>query len=624
MFKYCLILLVSCVAAVSAAAQDILVEAESFANKGGWSVDQQFMEQMGSPYLIAHGMGCPVADADTEVAVEQAGKYDVYVRTYNWTAPWTSKSGPGKFTLTVGNTKLKTVLGTTGNAWEWQKAGTVNLKKGTTSIRLHDLTGFDGRCDAVLLTTDAQSALAKLAGNGSWEVRRMMAGKSAKPAKEASYDLVVVGGGIAGMCAASAAARLGCKVALVNDRPVLGGNNSQEIRVHLGGISETGLYPSIGRMIREFGHSRSGNAMPADYYEDAKKDSFINAEKNVTLYAPYHALAVNKQGSKISSVVIEETSTGHRIVLSAPLFSDCTGDGTIGYLAGADYKMGREAKSEFNESIAPDVADNMVMGASIQWYAKNEPKTTKFPEFSYGVEFNETNCERVTKGEWKWETGLYRDQVAEAELVRDYGLMVIYSNWSYLKNHSGDKKFRNKSLDWVGYVAGKRESRRLMGDYVVSQQDIEKDVYHEDATFTTTWAIDLHFEDSLNAARFPSGAFKTQTVHRWIYPYALPYRTLYSRNVDNLFMAGRNISVTHVALGTVRVMRTTGMMGEVVGMAASLCKKYNVMPRDIYRLHIPELQSLMREGVGRKDLPNNQRFNEPNENLPAPRGLKSK
>lgn len=109
MFKYCLILLVSCVAAVSAAAQDILVEAESFANKGGWSVDQQFMEQMGSPYLIAHGMGCPVADADTEVAVEQAGKYDVYVRTYNWTAPWTSKSGPGKFTLTVGNTKLKTV-----------------------------------------------------------------------------------------------------------------------------------------------------------------------------------------------------------------------------------------------------------------------------------------------------------------------------------------------------------------------------------------------------------------------------------------------------------------------------------------------------------------------------------
>lgn len=625
MFKYCLILLVSCVAAVSAAAQDIFVEAESFANKGGWSVDQQFMDQMGSPYLIAHGMGCPVADADTEVAVEQTGKYDVYVRTYNWTAPWTDKPGPGKFTLTVGNTKFKTVLGTTGNSWQWQKAGTVSLKQGKTSIRLHDLTGFDGRCDAVLLTTDAQRAFDKLAGNGSWEVRRMMAGKSAKPAKEEHYDLVVVGGGIAGMCAASAAARLGSRVALVNDRPVLGGNNSQEVRVHLGGISETGQYPALGRVMREFGHSRSGNAMPADYYEDAKKDSFINAEKNITLYAPYHALAVNKQGDKIASVVIEETSTGDRIVLSAPLFSDCTGDGTIGYLAGADYKVGREAKSEFNESIAPDVADSIVMGASTQWYAKSDKKATPFPEFSYGVTFTEDNCERVTKGEWTWELGLDRDQIAEAERIRDYGLLVIYSNWSFLKNHSKDKKkYQNKSLEWVGYVAGKRESRRLLGDYIVSQQDIEKDVYHEDGTFTTTWAIDLHFADSLNASRFPTGAFKTRTVHRWICPYALPYRTLYSRNVDNLFMAGRNISVTHVALGTIRVMRTTGMMGEVVGMAASLCKRHNVMPRDIYRLYMPELKELMTEGVGRKDLPNNQRFNEPNTTLSVPRGLQSK
>jgi len=621
MVKRSLILLISCVAAVYAAAQDIFIEAESFCNKGGWVVDQQFMDQMGSPYLLAHGMGQPVADAYTDVMIETPGKYDVYVRTYNWTSPWTSKEGPGKFQLSVGGRKLKTVLGSTGNSWHWQKAGTVSLKRGEVSLCLHDITGFEGRCDAILLTTNGAEALEKLSGNGSWEARRLMSGKTVRNAAEAHYDFIVVGGGVAGMCAAAAAARLGCRVALVNDRPVLGGNNSQEVRVHLGGISETGTYPSLGRILREFGHSRGGNAMPAAYYEDEKKDSFIQAEKNITLYAPYHAVEVRKQGNRIASVVIEETSSGDRILLSAPLFSDCTGDGTIGYLAGADYRMGREAMSEYNESIAPCRSDSSVMGASIQWYAEDNPSPSSFPEFSYGVPFTEDNCERVSKGEWTWEIGLDRNQITEAERVRDYGFLVIYSNWSFLKNHLKEKAYRNKSLGWVGYVAGKRESRRLLGDYVLSQEDIEKNVFHEDASFTTTWAIDLHFADSLNAARFPAGAFKTKTVHRWIYPYSVPYRCLYSRNVDNLFMAGRNISVTHVALGTIRVMRTTGMMGEVVGMAAALCKKHGSLPRDVYRLYLPELKDLMKEGVGRKDLPNNQRFNEPNENLSVPLGL---
>ena len=133
------------------------------------------------------------------------------------------------------------------------------------------------------------------------------------------------------------------------------------------------------------------------------------------------------------------------------------------------------------------------------------------------------------------------------------------------------------------------------------------------------WAIDLHFADSVNSARFPGNEFKTRTVHHWIHPYAVPYRCLYSRNVGNLFMAGRNISCTHVALGTVRVMRTTGMMGEVVGMAAALCKKYQTTPREVYHHHLAELRSLMEKGAGRADAPDNQRFNEPNETLPLPK-----
>ena len=230
-------------------------------------------------------------------------------------------------------------------------------------------------------------------------------------------------------------------------------------------------------------------------------------------------------------------------------------------------------------------------------------------------------------GEWKWETGMNRNQITEAERIRDYGLLVIFSNWSYLKNHASDnKKFRNRSLGWVGYVSGKRESRRLLGDYILKQDDIDKNVFHEDASFTTTWSLDLHFPDPKNSKRFPSNEFKAATNHIFIHPYAVPYRCLYSRNIDNLFMAGRNISVSHVALGTVRVMRTTGMMGEVAGMAASLCKKHGVTPRGVYQKHLPELIAMMKEGAGKDSstLPDNQNFNLANRLLDNPPALKDK
>jgi hypothetical protein len=239
-----------------------------------------------------------------------------------------------------------------------------------------------------------------------------------------------------------------------------------------------------------------------------------------------------------------------------------------------------------------------------------EPQKSKFPPFQYGIEFNETNCERVAMGEWTWETGMNFDQINDFERIRDYGLLVVFSNWSFLKNQSKDPAYNFRKLDWVAYIAGKRESRRLLGDYILKQDDIHKSVFHEDASFTTTWSIDLHFPDSLNTAHFPGNEFKAATKHLNIYPYAVPYRCLYSRNINNLFMAGRDISVTHVALGTVRVMRTTAMMGEVVGMAASLCKKYDTTPRKIYQSHLQELKGLMQEGAGKKGLPNNQQYNE--------------
>lgn len=609
---------------LSGDAATVWVEAEAFVDKGGWVVDQQFMGCMGSSYLMAHGLGTPVKDAVTNVDIANPGTYAVYVRTYNWTSPWSREKGPGSFKVKVDGRDLKTTLGDTGDCWQWQKAGTVRLKEGSHRLTLHDMTGFNGRCDAICLT-DEKDVVLPDGGDKLSTLRRNMLGLDSKTPQTADYDMVIVGGGIAGMCAAVSAARNGMNVALVNDRPVLGGNNSAEVRVHLGGYSEIGPNVGLGRMIREFGHSRKGNAMPADYYEDDKKQRFIDSEENVTLYPCYRAVAVTTDGNKVKSVKLTHTENANEVVLTASLFCDCTGDGTIGYLAGADYAVGRESRDTYKESLAPEVSDSMTMGASIQWYTKDTGKPTKFPEFDYAPGFNDSTCQRVTMGEWTWETGMNRDQILEAERIRDYGLLVIFTNWSYLKNKLADNaKYRNRDLDWAAYISGKRESRRLLGDYVLKQDDIDKNVFHEDASFTTTWSLDLHFPDPQNSRQFPGNEFKAKTNHVFIHPYAVPYRCLYSRNIDNLFMAGRDISVSHVALGTVRVMRTTGMMGEVVGMAASLCKKHNTTPRGVYRSHLPELTAMMRTGAGKPDseLPDNQKFNLPNRLLDNPPALK--
>lgn len=600
MKRFCVILICT-ISCLYMNADRILLEAEAFSDKGGWQIDQQFMDIMGSPYIIAHGMGRPVQDAETVFNVQQTGTYNVYVRTYNWTSPWYKGKGPGSFCVVINGKRLS-ISGDTEKTWTWTHVGQSALKKGVCKIALQDMTGFDGRCDAIYLTND--NDVPPSAAPDSW--RRQL-----NPIQTTSqhYDFVVIGGGVGGMCTAVSAARLGLKVALVNNRPVWGGNNSSEIRVHLGGLVEVGNYPNLGRMLCEFGPSRGGNAKPKDYYEDAKKDSFLKAEPNVTLLPNYHAVRVEKQGSKISEVIIRHIESGHQIILEAPLFADCTGDANIGYLAGADFRMGREGSSEFNEIYAPAEPDSLTMGASVQWYSVKGKEN--FPEFDYGMGFNDDNCDQVLKGEWTWETGMNKNQITQAEQIRDYGLLAVYGTWSWLKNHSKNKaRYAHRKLGWVAYLAGKRESRRLMGDYILKEEDILKNVYHEDATCATTWSIDLHFPDSVNHINFPGREYKSATIHRRLKDaYGIPYRCLYSRNVENLFMAGRNVSETHVALGTTRVMRTIAMMGEVVGMAAYLCHKHNSTPRGVYWYHLPELKSLMNTGTGRASVPNNQHYN---------------
>jgi len=586
----------------------VFLEAESFENKGGWVVDQQFMDLMGSSYLLAHGMGVPVADAETTVEFPSTGEYIVFVRTFNWTSPWYDGEGPGKFQVLVNGEKTGAVLGASGSEWFWQNAGKVNILSKNATITLKDLTGFNGRVDAIYFTKGNMPPPNEIAVLEKF--RKKQLGIPKKPKETSEFDLVVIGGGVAGTAAAISAARLGLQVALIQDRPVLGGNNSSEVRVHLGGRINVEPFPALGNVIKEIGPSRGGNAQPAEYYEDEKKMEMVLAEENISLFTSYRAFDVKTKGSRITEVHARHIETSEELSFTAPLFADCTGDGTIGFLAGADYAMGREGRDEFGEPTAPEVADKMTMGSSVQWYSVEENQPVSFPKFQYGVEFNEKNTEKVTMGEWTWETGMNFDQITEFERIRDYGLLVVYSNWSSLKNNLAKEEYANRRLDWVAYIAGKRESRRLLGDFILKEQDITDYVVYPDASAPTTWTIDLHYPDPKNTEHFPDMEFKSIAVHKRIHPYPIPYRCFYSRNVDNLFMAGRNISVTHVALGTVRVMRTTGIMGEVVGMAASVAAKHNTNPRGVYQNHLDELKALMEKGVGKYDAENMQKYNE--------------
>ncbi len=518
---------------------------------------------MGSPYLMAHGMGKPVDDAHTSIQMPARGRYEVYVRTFNWTSPWVDRAGPGKFQLSIDGVALDKVLGDQGNAWAWQYAGTVRIRNKETTIGLYDLTGFNGRVDAIYMTNsgppppDDAEPLARF--------RRERVHGLKEPSPAGNFDLVVVGGGIAGTAAAISAARLGLKVALIQDRPVLGGNNSSEVRVHLGGRIFLEPYPALGAIVNEIGPLQRGNAQPANYYEDDKKLDVVRAEENISLFLNYRADQVRMDGSRITEVVARHIETNEELVFQAPMFVDCTGDGTIGFLAGADYVMGREGRNEFNEPTAPEQADQMTMGSSVQWYSIETETDQPFPQFNYGMAFTEESARKVTMGEWTWETGMNLDQINDFEHIRDYGLLVVFSNWSFLKNHSAVKDdYRYRELGWVAHIAGKRESRRLLGDHILTENDIVDFVVYPDASALTSWSIDLHYPDPENTKHFPSHEFLSIAVHQVIHPYPIPYRCLYSRNIDNLFMAGRNISVTHVALGTIRVMRTTGMNGFLI------------------------------------------------------------
>lgn len=587
-------------------ADAVLVEAESFEQKGGWFIDQQSMDIMGSPYLIAHGIGTPVDDARTMVRFPSTGSYYVHVRTRNWTAPWTDRAA-GQFQLIINGKPLEKIFGAGREEWSWTEGGKIKVRDLNVSIALHDLTGFDGRCDAIYFTRDKSGPPPDKISELE-QFRDAMLGP--QETEVSKYDLVVIGGGMAGTCAAISAARLGLKVALIQNRPVLGGNNSSEVRVHLGARIKLKPYPALGNLVNEIGPSRGGNAQPEEYYEDDRKLAAVLNEPNISLFLDHHANEVEMEGDVIIRVFAEDLESGRRLGFEAPLFADCTGDGSIGYLAGAEYMSGREARDVFNENTAPETGDELTMGLSVQWFSIKADSAVSFPDIDWGLPWDEDRAIAITRGDWDWETGMGKDMIRETELIRDYGLLVVFSNWSFLKNDPSQKdRFAKERLEWVAYIGGKRESRRLVGEHILTENDLIDRKFMPDGTASTTWTIDLHYPDEENRQKFDGEAFRSIAKHTRIHPYPIPFRCLYSKNVTNLMMAGRNISVSHVALGTVRLMRTGGMMGEVLGMAASVCTEHKIKPRDLYPDHFKELQELMLKGVGDPELPDTQNYN---------------
>ena len=585
-------------------ADTVLVEAESFEKPGGWSLDTQFIDTMGSPYLLAHGLGAPVADASKEVTFPAAGTYRLWVRTQNWVEKFADKvdasAAPGRFQVKVGDTVVTHEFGKTGAEWFWEDGGEVTVAAEATTVALQDLTGFNGRCDALLFSSDP----AFVPDNDSailpdW--RREMLGIPAEPITEGPYDIVFVGGGYSGACGAISAARMGLKVALIQNRPVLGGNGSSEVRVWAQGNTPPGLYP-VGDIIREFEDDAKKSPGTYEEFEDAKKAGIVDAEPNIALFLNHHAYQVEMASeTSIKSVLAFDTSSGAIRRFESTFFCDATGHGTIGLMAGADYEM----------------AEGGRMGMSNMWAWENATEPQNFPETPWALPLTEADFPypKDFHAEWFWESGYDKHPLKDLEAIRDWNLVASYGAFSAMKNrgiydrNDPDKKnHANARLTWLAYVGGTRETLQLLGDVLLTEEDIVTKKPFPDGCVLTTWSVDLHYPKEQYIVNYAENPFIAEAVHGKGVDrkkgYAVPYRCFYSRNIENLFMAGRNISVTHEALGTVRVMKTCGMMGVVVGKAAAVAITHGTTPREVYYQHLDELIDLLKlpGNVRRTDL----------------------
>lgn len=414
-------------------------------------------------------------------------------------------------------------------------------------------------------------------------------------------DITVIGGGLAGVCAAVAAARLGQTVSLINNRGVLGGNSSSEVRVWVCGATAHGTQRyarETGIMGEMFVENQYRNPEGNPYLWDLVVLETVRAEKNIQLFlnTDVHEVAASGQEDErvIHSVTGWMMGSERKICFESDMFIDCTGDGLVGFLAGAKYRIGREAREEYNEEWAPEIADDITLGSTLLFYTKESDRPVKYipPSFAKDITKTTIPMKRVIRSGdsgchyWWIEWGGETDTVHNNESIRDELWSVIYGIWDYIKN-SGNFEADNMTLEWVGSLPGKREYRRFQGDYMLNQNDIIAQEPFGDRIAFGGWSIDLHP---------PQGMYSTESGSKHLYPdgiYHIPFRSLYSSNVSNLMFAGRDISATHVAFGTTRVMATCAVMGEAAGSGAALALQKGVSPRLLHRDYMKDLQQLM-------------------------------
>ncbi len=542
------------VAAASAVAFAIRVDAiaparvdvhpQSF-DPGGWKLDVQFMDVMGSPYLLAHGRGIRVTDAKAVADIPSSGAWRVWVRARKWV------DGAGSFKVRVNGTPLAKTFGMSQAEWAWEDGGDIWLERGTARLALSDCDGFDGRCAGVVL------ALGGVRPEGALTL------DDAPAVETVDADFVVVGGGVPGTCAAVAAARRGLKVALVQDRPVLGGNASSEIRVWSAGEAR---YPLV-RELRGWFMNRDANM----YLSDAHRMRVVEDERTLSLHLCTRMFAAETSEGRIVAVKALDWRRNRVVRFRAPLFCDATGDGWLGYHAGADWRMGREARSEHGESFAPEKADGHTLGASLMW--TSAAANTDIP---FSAPWAEPHAQGVSavRGEWNWEYGIRRDMIAEGEAIRDRLLLAIYGAFSLAKRDPHNSRL---VIDTLPFLLGKRESRRLLGDWIYSEKDVTERRQFEDAIAAGSWSVDLHYDDCKPGVDFLTTCRQPHYGRYWI-----PYRSIYSRNITNLFVVGRCFSCTHVGLGGPRVINTLAQLGCAAGEAAALCMRDGTSPRGVW------------------------------------------
>jgi len=414
-------------------------------------------------------------------------------------------------------------------------------------------------------------------------------------------EVTVIGGGLAGVCAAIAAARLGQTVSLVQNRPVLGGNSSSEVRVWVCGATGHG----VNRYARETGimgelfvENQYRNPDGNPYLWDLIILEAVKAEINIELFLNTDVHEVEATGSEenrqIHAVTGWMMGSERRIRFESKMFLDCTGDGLVGFLAGAKFRIGREAQHEFKEDWAPEVADDITLGSTILFYTKDAGQPVKYIPPSFAKDISQTSIpvRRVMRSGdsgchyWWIEWGGELDTVHENERIRDELWSVIYGIWDYIKN-SGKFEADNMTLEWIGSLPGKREYRRFVGDYILNQNDIVAQEQFEDRVAFGGWSIDLHPPKGMYAEESGSKHFHADGT------YHIPFRSLYSSNVNNLLFAGRNVSATHVAFGTTRVMATCAVMGEAAGTGAALSAMMGITPRELGQSHLAELQQTL-------------------------------